>query len=75
MADWVITLTNLQLGQLRYDVLVFTVAGVLVGGQIGPRLARFLPARGTKIVFGISVATIGAIDVVTAWPQVLALLP
>jgi uncharacterized membrane protein YfcA len=73
IADWIITLTNLKLGNLRYDILIFTVAGVLVGGQIGPRLARFLPPRLTKVLFGISVAFIGAIYVVTSWPQVMRL--
>jgi uncharacterized membrane protein YfcA len=73
IADWTITLTNIKLGNLRYDILVFTVAGVLVGGQIGPRIAKFLPPRITKIIFGISVTTIGAIYIVTSWPQVVKL--
>lgn len=73
IADWTITLTNIKLGNLRYDILIFTVSGVLVGGQIGPRIAKFLPPRLTKIIFGISVTTIGAIYIVTSWPQVLKL--
>ena len=73
IADWTITLTNIKLGNLRYDILVFTVAGVLVGGQIGPRIAKFIPPRLTKIIFGISVTSIGAIYIVTSWPQVLKL--
>lgn len=73
IADWTITLTNMKLGNLRYDILVFTVAGVLVGGQIGPRIAKYIPPRITKIIFGISVTTIGAIYIVTSWPQVVKL--
>jgi uncharacterized membrane protein YfcA len=49
------------------------VAGVLVGGQIGPRIAKYIPPRITKIIFGISVTTIGAIYIVTSWPQVVKL--
>jgi uncharacterized membrane protein YfcA len=73
IADWCITITNIKMGNLRYDILLFTVAGVLVGGQIGPRIARFFPPRLTKVIFGVSVASIGAIYVITSWPQVLAL--
>lgn len=73
IADWTITLTNIKLGNLRYDILVFTVAGVLVGGQIGPRIAKYIQPRIAKIIFGISVTTIGAIYIVTSWPQVVSL--
>lgn len=73
IADWTITLTNIKLGNLRYDILIFTVAGVLVGGQIGPRIAKFIPPRITKLIFGISVTAIGAIYIVTSWPQVIKL--
>jgi uncharacterized membrane protein YfcA len=73
IADWCITITNIKMGNLRYDILLFTVAGVLVGGQIGPRIARFFPPRLTKVIFGVSVASIGAIYVITSWPQVLAM--
>jgi uncharacterized membrane protein YfcA len=74
IADWTITLTNIKLGNLRYDILAFTVAGVLVGGQIGPRIAKYIHPRITKIIFGISVTAIGAIYIVTSWPQVVKLL-
>lgn len=74
IADWVITLTNIKMGNLRYDILVFTVSGVLVGGQIGPRIAQYLPPRITKLIFGLSVTTIGIIYIVTSWPAVLKIL-
>lgn len=73
LADWMITMTNMKLGNLRYDILVFTVSGVLVGGQIGPRIAKYLPPRLTKLIFGVSVTSIGGIYIVTSWPQVLKL--
>jgi len=43
IANWLITSFNLRIGNLRYDILIFTVRGVLVGGQIGPRVARCIP--------------------------------
>ncbi len=73
IADWTITLTNIKLGNLRYDILLFTVSGVLVGGQIGPRIAKYLSPRLTKIVFGLSVTMIGAIYIVTSWQPLLEL--
>ncbi|MCP9823854.1 sulfite exporter TauE/SafE family protein [Synechococcus sp. EJ6-Ellesmere] len=73
IADWSITLTNMKMGNLRYDILIFTVAGVLVGGQIGPRIAKYVHPRLTKIIFGISVTNIGAIYVVTSWTEVVKL--
>ena len=66
IADWLITLTNINLGNIRYDILIFSVSGVLVGGQIGPRIACILPARCVKTVFGICVAIIGALYVITS---------
>ena len=71
-ADWIITATNLQLGNLRFDILVFTVTGVLIGGIIGPRLARYLNPRVMKVIFGISVSTIGFIYIVTSWKDFLS---
>ena len=74
IADWTITLTNIKLGNIRYDILVFTISGVLVGGQIGPRIAKYLPPKITKIIFGISVTSIGMIYIVTSWPAVTKIL-
>lgn len=72
-ADWIITATNLQLGNLRFDILIFTVSGVLIGGVIGPRVARYLNPRIMKIVFGISVSTIGFVYIITSWNDFLAI--
>tara|TARA_B100001939_G_scaffold219657_1_gene189074 strand:+ start:2362 stop:3042 length:681 start_codon:yes stop_codon:yes gene_type:complete len=73
-ADWIITATNLKLGNLRFDILIFTVSGVLIGGVIGPRLAKYLNPRIMKIIFGISVTTIGFIYIVTSWNDLLEML-
>lgn len=72
-ADWTITLTNIRLGNLCYAIRIFCVSGVLGSGQTGPEWPIFHPPRLARIIFGISVAIIGAIDIVTSWPQVLKL--
>jgi len=74
IADWTITLANIKLGNIRYDIIIFTVSGVLVGGFIGPRIAKFLNPRLTKTVFGIAVCSIGFIYMVTSWPSVMKIL-
>ena len=59
LADWVITILNLQAGLIMWELWIFTGSGVLIGGQLGPYFARFLPVRFIKIVFSISVIIIG----------------
>ena len=66
-AGWIITATNLKLGNLRFDILAFTISGVLIGGVIGPRIAKHLNPRIMKTIFGVSVSTIGFIYIVTSW--------
>ena len=58
-ADWIITILNLQAGLIMWELWIFTGSGVLIGGQIGPYVARFLPVRLIKIVFSVSVIIIG----------------
>ena len=59
-ADWVITILNLHAGMIMIDLLVFTGLGVIIGGQIGPYVSRFLPDRVIKFIFSISVIIIGS---------------
>lgn len=58
-ADWIITILNLQAGLIMWQLWIFTGSGVIIGGQIGPYVARFLPVRVIKIVFSVSVIIIG----------------
>ena len=58
-ADWLITILNIKIGYIRYDILIFSVSGVLIGSQIGPRIAPYLPDRILKTIFAISVGLIG----------------
>lgn len=56
--DWIITILNLQGGYIMLDVLIFTGSGVLVGGQIGAIISKYLPARFMKTFFSLAVATV-----------------
>ena len=58
-ADWVITILNLQAGLIMWQLWIFTDTGVIIGGQIGPYISRFLPVRLIKVVFSVSVIIIG----------------
>jgi uncharacterized protein len=58
-ADWIITILNLHAGLIRWELWIFTGLGVVIGGQIGPYISRFLPERLLKAVFSIAVMIIG----------------
>ncbi len=58
-ADWVITILNLQAGHIIIDILIFTVPGVIIGGQIGPYVSKYMPERTVKTIFGIGIIIIG----------------
>jgi len=58
-ADWIITLLNLSIGNIRWDILIFSVSGVLIGSQIGPRISPYISDRILKTIFGTGVALIG----------------
>ena len=59
VADWVITILNLQAGFIRWDIWIWTGAGVIIGGQIGPYISRYLPDRLLKVIFSVAVIIIG----------------
>lgn len=58
-ADWVITILNIHAGFIMWELWIFTGTGVIVGGQIGPYISRFLPERLIKIIFSIAIVIIG----------------
>ena len=58
-ADWIITILNLHAGLIMWDLWIFTGLGVIVGGQIGPFVSRYLPERVLKMVFSVAVMVIG----------------
>jgi len=57
--DWVITILNLHAGYVVWDLWIFTASGVIIGGQIGPYISKYLPDRLLKIVFSCGVVVIG----------------
>jgi len=57
--DWIITILNLHAGLIKWEIWIFTGTGVLIGGQIGPYISRYLPERLIKIVFSIAIFIIG----------------
>lgn len=58
-ADWIITILNLHAGLILWNVWIFTGLGVVIGGQIGPFLSRYLPERLLKVIFSLAVMVIG----------------
>ena len=67
LADITITLFNLfVLKNIRFDILIFSATGVLIGGQIGALVSSRLPDRLLKTVFGVAVLFIGIVYIFTA---------
>ncbi|HOO71358.1 MAG TPA: sulfite exporter TauE/SafE family protein [Spirochaetota bacterium] len=58
-ADWIITILNLHAGLIMWELWVFTGTGVIIGGQIGPYVSRYLPEKLIKIIFSIAIIVIG----------------
>jgi uncharacterized protein len=57
--DWIITILNLHAGFILISIWIPAAAGVIIGGQIGPYLSRFLPEKLLKTIFSIAVLLIG----------------
>lgn len=71
LGNWFITLLNIKLGNINYDILIFSATGVFIGGQIGPLLSTHIPDRILKIIFGISISLIGLIYITTSLSKIL----
>ncbi len=59
MAGWIATSINIWEKQIRWDVAIFTMAGVVIGGQLGPILNRVAPVQLLKIIFAVFVFLAG----------------
>jgi uncharacterized membrane protein YfcA len=59
LAGWVATSINIWEGQIRWEVAVFTMSGVLIGGQLGPIINRLAPGSLLKILFSLFVFLTG----------------
>lgn len=64
-ADWIITAVNLSMGNIRWDILIFSASGVIIGGQLGAYLSSYIPDQLLKIGFCIAIAFIGCFYVWT----------
>ena len=71
LGNWFITLLNIKMGNINYEILIFSVSGVLIGGQIGPILSNYISDRILKTIFGISVSIIGLIYITTSLKKIL----
>ena len=56
--DWIITILNLYAGLILWELWIFTGSGVIIGGQLGSYVSRYVPDRLVKIVFSIAVLII-----------------
>lgn len=67
--DWIITILNLHAGLIMLNIWVFAASGVIIGGQIGPYISRYLPEKILKIVFSIAIIIIGVFYIIkgTVW--------
>ena len=59
LVGWVATSINIWEGQIRWDVAVFTMTGVLIGGQLGPIVNRIAPVSVLKVIFSVFVFLTG----------------
>lgn len=71
LGNWFITLLNIKIGNINYEILIFSASGVLIGGQIGPYVANYIPQRVLKTMFGIAVSSIGLIYIVTSLQKIV----
>ncbi len=58
-SDWIITILNLHAGLILWEIWIFSGTGVIIGGQIGPYISRYLPDKIVKILFSSAVVIIG----------------
>jgi uncharacterized membrane protein YfcA len=66
LGNWFITLLNIKLGNINYEILIFSASGVLIGGQIGPLVSNYVSDRILKVLFGTAVSCIGLIYIYTS---------
>ncbi|MBN2402734.1 MAG: sulfite exporter TauE/SafE family protein [Spirochaetes bacterium] len=59
VGDWVITILNLHAGLINWEIWIFSGIGVIIGGQIGPYVSRYLPDKTVKLIFSAAVIIIG----------------
>lgn len=71
LGNFFITLLNIKLDNINYNILIFSASGVLIGGQIGPYVANYISQRILKSIFGIFVSFVGLIYIFTSIQKIL----
>ncbi|MBL0732558.1 MAG: sulfite exporter TauE/SafE family protein [Desulfosarcina sp.] len=56
---WLATSINIWEGQIRWEIAFFTAGGVILGGTIGPSIARYVDAKFLKLLFSFFVIMAG----------------
>ena len=56
---WLATSINIWEGQICWPVAAYTIAGVAIGGRVGPMISRRIDASVLKIIFSIFVIIAG----------------
>lgn len=59
-------LVHLSAGEVKWEVAVFTVSAVLIGGQLGPWLAQRMKAKWIKLLFAALTLLVGIVMCATA---------
>ncbi len=57
VSDLVFSILSIE--SIRWDIAIFSMSGVLLGGQIGPLLNKYLPQKALKYIFGIALTLVG----------------
>ncbi len=57
ISDLVYTILSFE--NIRWEIAIFSMSGVLLGGQIGPLINKYLPEKVLKIIFGIALTLVG----------------
>lgn len=69
LGNLLITILNIKLGNINYEIFIFSASGVLIGGQIGPLTSNYISDRILKVIFGIFVSIVGLIYIITSLQQ------
>jgi hypothetical protein len=71
LGNWLISIFNLSIGNINYEILMFSVPGVLIGAQLGAVMSDYVSDRITKIIFGVCVLLIGTLYICTSLWKIL----
>jgi uncharacterized protein len=65
LGNWIITFFNLAVGNIDFNIFIFSASGVFLGAQIGAIISQYISDKILKLFFGISVSFIGLIYIFT----------